>query len=94
MVDAADSKSASYGVRVQVSPDALKVNALVAKQVDAADLKSADPLGLVSSILTGSTKYWRNGNDGGLRQTVNLFLYRLGSSNLSSSTTYYVIGEI
>ena len=86
MVDAADSKSASFGVRVQVSPDAL--NALVAKQVDAADLKSADPLGLVSSILTGSTKYWRNGNDGGLRQTVNLFLYRLGSSNLSSSTTY------
>ena len=92
MVDAADSKSASFGVRVQVSPDAL--NALVAKQVDAADLKSADPLGLVSSILTGSTKYWRNGNDGGLRQTVNLFLYRLGSSNLSSSTTYYVIGDI
>ena len=29
---------------------------------------------------------WRNGNDGELRQSVKLFFYRLGSSNLSSST--------
>ena len=37
---------------------------------------------------------WRNGNDGELRQTVNLFFYRLGSSNLSSSTEIWKFGRV
>lgn len=37
---------------------------------------------------------WRNGNDGELRQTVNLFSYRLGSSNLSSFTVRFELSYI